>query len=532
MQRATVRATSDALIEQARRALAAGDTATAERLCRSLAATDPHDAWPWTMLSDIALRRGDGDAGLAHASEALRLAPQMLLAHVMLAKAHLQRGEQVAALAAAARGERVPNAPAEALDGLGAVLGLLGRHERALALFRRAVALQPRSPQLLFNLAATERMLGALDSAETHCDAAIAADEAFALAHYLRSDLRQQTAARNHLAEIEGLLARGARTPQDEVLLRFALAKEYEDLGEHARSFAQVIAGAQCHRRHAPYDPRRDLAMIDRVMRTQTASWLSALPPGYDGAAPIFVVGLPRSGTTVVERIVAGHSLVASVGELGMLAGEVARALGDVRRRAGGALPAAAGDLDVAALGRHYVAAADAVGGVTGERFVDKTLQNYLYCGFVRAALPRAKIILVHRHPMDSCYSLYKAHFQGKFGFSYELGELADYYLAFRRLAGHWRSVLPADAYLEISYEAIVRDQRAESRRLLAFLGLPWEEDVLRFHESRAPSATASAVQIRRPLYDTAVGRWRRHAEALRPLRARLAREIPEAELA
>lgn len=532
MQGSTLRVTSDAAIERARGALAAGDAAMAEQLCRAVAAADPHDAWPWTMLSEIALRRGDGAAGLAHASEAVRLAPHMLLAHVMLAKAHLQRGDQVAALAAAATGERVRNAPAEALDGLGAVLGLLGQHQRALALFRRAVALQPRSPQPLFNLAATERMIGALDSAETHCDAALAADPHFGLAYYLRSDLRQQTPARNHLAEMEGLLARGARTPQDEVLVRFALAKEYEDLGEHARSFAQVKAGADRHRHQTPYDPRHDLGMIDRVMHTQTASWLKSVRAGYRDTAPIFVVGLPRSGTTVVERIIAGHSLVSSAGEIGLFPGEVSRALGEVRRRAGGPLPAAAGDLDVAALGKRYVDAVIDVAAPAGRRFVDKTLQNYLYCGFIRAALPRAKIILVRRHPMDNCYSLYKAHFQGKFGFSYALDELADYYLAFRRLARHWRSVLPDDAYLEISYDAIVRDQRAESRRLVDFLELPWEEDVLRFHESRAPSATASAVQIRRPLYDTAVGRWRHHAEALRPLHTRLAQEIPADELA
>jgi hypothetical protein len=133
---------------------------------------------------------------------------------------------------------------------------------------------------------------------------------------------------------------------------------------------------------------------------------------------------------------------------------------------------------------------------------------------------------------MDAGWAIYKAHFQGKFLFSYHQIELAEYYLAFRRLARHWKSVLPPHALLEVNYEDIVRDPSGQSRRLIEFVGLPWEEQVLRFHESQAPSATASAVQIRRPIYASSVGKWRHHGERLQPLRARLAREIPQAELA
>jgi hypothetical protein len=138
---------------------------------------------------------------------------------------------------------------------------------------------------------------------------------------------------------------------------------------------------------------------------------------------------------------------------------------------------------------------------------------------------------LVHRQPLDACWAIYKALFQGTFLFSYDQSELAEYYLAFRRLARHWKAMLPAHAFLEVSYEDIVRDQPAESRRLIAFADLPWEDGVLRFHESRAPSATASAVQVRRPIYVSSVGKWRHHAQRLAPLCARLAREIPASEL-
>jgi hypothetical protein len=183
-------------------------------------------------------------------------------------------------------------------------------------------------------------------------------------------------------------------------------------------------------------------------------------------------------------------------------------------------------------LGRRYLAAAAAWSTSTpGARLIDKTLQNYLHCGLIHAVLPRARIILVRRDPLDACWALYKAHFQGEFRYCYDQRELADYYLAFRRLAAHWRAMLPADALLEVQYEALVADPRAQSHRLLEFLSLPWEDGVLRFHENPAPSATASAVQVRQPMYQSSVGKWRSHAARLTALRERLATQIPPEEL-
>jgi len=235
----------------------------------------------------------------------------------------------------------------------------------------------------------------------------------------------------------------------------------------------------------------------------------------------VFVAGLPRTGTTLVERIIASHPAMASAGETGAFAAEIRRAMNDASSKA-----------DPAALGKRYVEQVTAFRVPKDLRFTDKTLQNYLYCGLIHTALPAAKIILIQRHPLDACWAMYKAHFQGKFSFSYDQIELAEYYLAYRRLSRHWRATLSADVLLEMNYEDIVRDQAAASRRLIGFVGLPWDDEVLRFHQSAAPSATASAVQVRRPIYSSSVGKWRHHAERLAPLRARLAREIPEAELA
>jgi hypothetical protein len=339
----------------------------------------------------------------------------------------------------------------------------------------------------------------------------------FHLAHYLRADLRIQTPERNHVATLENLIAAGPRDRAGEVLLRFALAKEYEDLGADAAAFAQVAAGGALHRRLNPYDVKTEIAAIDRAIAQQSAAWLRAAPKGFEAVRPIFIIGLPRTGTTVIERIIASHGAVVSAGETGLFAAEAGRP---------GMPP------DPAALGRRYVAAVEALAETGGKRFIDKTLTNYLHCGLIHAALPNAKILLVRRHPLDTGWALLKAHFQGRFGFSYDQSDLAEYYLGFDRLARHWRAVLPETALMEIRYEDVIRDQRGASAALFDFLDLPWEDGVMRFHESASPAATASAAQIRRPLYATSVGKWRRHEAALSPLATRLARDLPAADLA
>jgi tetratricopeptide (TPR) repeat protein len=514
------------------KALVAGDLATTELLCQALITQAPQDVRAWILLTETALRRNRPDAALVCAEKAAALAPNDPIAFVMQAKCLVIAGDTVRARQVAEAAGRIANPRPEALDGLGAIFGQLGLHDRALALFRRAVAARPETPQFLFNLAATERMLGLFEDAEAHCDAAIARDRRFCLAHFLRSDLRIQTPERNHIAEMEGLIRDDGIGWQNEVLLRFALGKEFEDLEAYAEAFRHVEAGARLQRRHMNYDVRAEIAAIDRIIAGQTRAWLAAASPGFDEAEPVFVLGLPRSGTTVIERILAGHSRIVSAGEAGVFSREAARSVREAAEGVGGSAVAGGPPrIDFATLGRRYVDRVTALAAPGSRHILDKTLQNYLSCGLIHAALPRARIILVRRHPIDTCWALYKAHFQGTFAFSYDQAELAEYYLAFRRLAEHWKAVLPPHVFTGVAYEAMLCNPEAESRRLLAFLRLPWEEEVLRFHASTTPSATASAVQVRRPLYTTSVGNWRHYAEELIPLRRRLAQTLPPDEL-
>ncbi|KAF2990113.1 sulfotransferase [Methylocystis sp. MJC1] len=495
-------------------AFANGDVASTEQLCKAELDRNPKSGRAWALLAETAWLRNRPDAARICADRAATHSPDDALCQITRAKIMHLRGEAAEALNAAQSAAPLATSPV-AQDSLAAVFGLLGRHAQALELSRCAVAARPDEAQFLFNLAATERMLGALDAAEAHCDAAIARRPNFALAYYLRSDLRCQTTTRNHIEEIRDRLRQGVTNALDEATLRYALAKEFEDLQEDARAFAEVAAAARLWRDNMRYDAKAELTFVYRLIETQNTTRLASLPKSRLDASPIFVCGLPRSGTTLAERILASHSAIESIGETNYFAVESTRAARGSRA-------------DFGALGAAYLAAIESVCAPTKNRILDKTLENYLYCGLIHAALPRAKIILIERDPMDMAWSLYKAHFNGKFLFSYDLQELADYCVAYRRLAEHWRKTLPSACVLTVRYEDIVADIATQSRRMIEFLGLPWEDGVLRFHESRAPSATASAVQIRRPLYDTSVGKWRRHAQALEPFRDRLKQLAPD----
>jgi len=495
---------------EAAAAFARGDLATTESLCLRLIENDPDAAAPWSLLAETALRRGRPDAAVVCAGKAVARDATDPIARLMQAKCLALVGRTQEARWAADEGVKLAAGNAAALEGLGAVFSMLGQHARALSLFHAAARIAPNSPQLLYNLAAAERMLGLFDDAERHCDQAIRRDPHFHLAYALRSDLRQQTPERNHIAALEGLVTSGILRPESEVLLRFALGKECDDIGDHPRAFRHFAAGATLQRRGSRYLVGDDIAAIDRTIAAPRSAGAAR---GFEGDDPIFIVGLPRSGTTLIERMIASHSLIRSAGELGVFPVEL--------RRAGTGGPAA--------LGQAYSQAARQFEGLESGRFVDKFPDNALHCGAIHAALPRARIVALRRDPVDSCFALYRTHFTGKYPFSYDLEDLADYYAAFDRLMAHWRTVLPPDVFTEIAYEDFVADPESQSRRILDFLGLPWEAAVLNFHESRAASTTASAAQVRRPVYSSSVGKWRNYGAELQPLIARLSLRLGRA---
>jgi tetratricopeptide (TPR) repeat protein len=452
--------------------------------------------------------------------------PGFPVLHINRAQCLMAMGRRDEACAAAALAES--QAPADALmaDAAGSIYSFSGDQTRALAAYERAVALAPDNPQLIFNRATVRRFVGQLDGAESDYDRVIALRPDDFEAYKNRSDLRTQTEDRNHLDELERASAGKFPDWRGEVQIRYSLAKEYEDVGRYPQSFDNLSLGARQRRAHMNYDVANDVATVDWIIGAYPAAAGAGTVPVRAvpvRVVPIFIIGLPRSGTTLVDRILGSHSEIESAGELN----DFALAMVDaVRRENAGTslsrqeLVERSAKLDFAALGREYLRRAGAV-VPNAQRYTDKMPLNYLYCGLIHRALPGAKIVHVTRHPMASCYAMYKTLFKDGYPFSYDLGDLARYYLAYRRLMDHWSAVMPG-AIHELSYEALVADQAGETRRLLQFCGLGWQEACLDFHRNTAATTTASASQIRRPLYDSSVSQWRHYSSQLAPLHAQL----------
>jgi hypothetical protein len=272
----------------------------------------------------------------------------------------------------------------------------------------------------------------------------------------------------------------------------------------------------------ANYKSEDDTAIIDEVIERCTAHWLTTdvAPPKPD-KTPIFIVGLPRTGTTLTERIVASHSKVASIGETEFIQMLLRRESNvPSEQKMTPAMIAAVANKDITVIRDGYV---DQARYRLGEEpfFIDKLPFNVLYLGFIAKAWPDQPIVLLQRSPMDACFSMYKQVFTWAYKFSYNLDTLADNYIAYDRLCKHWRELL-GDRLIEVNYEDIVTDQEGQTRRLLERLGLEFEQACLDFDKNAAPSTTASSVQVRQKVHTDSVARWRRYEAQLEPLRLRL----------
>jgi tetratricopeptide (TPR) repeat protein len=503
------------------RCIDANDLARGAALSRELSARHPDYAYGWYLASFLARKARRYAEALESIERALRLAPgdRFSLHRV---KCLFEMGDVAGArIAASEIGGRDFGDPL--LHGeLGTLLHQLGEHAAAVAQYDRALRLDPRNAGIHFNRAAVLRYLGDGAGAEAGFDAAIAVNPDEYEAYNGRANVRVQTRERNHVEELSRAIAR-TRGPAGLIQLHYALAKELEDLGQYDAAFDSLAVGAGLKRRQMQYSVETDVQILSRIRETYGPGLFDGRVAGYERPDPIFIVGLPRTGTTLVERILASHSAVFPAGELNQFS------LALVPLVQGAALPRrlsrlefveASARVDFHALGRAYLTATQPLRD-SRPHFIDKLPFNFLYAGLIHLALPRARIVNVQRHPMDTCFAVFKQLFRDAYPFSYDLDELAQYYVAYQRLMQHWNAVMPGVIHT-IRYEALVADVEGEARRLLEYCGLPWQDQCLRFHENPQASTTASALQVRQPVYASSVGKWRHFERQLAPLRRRL----------
>jgi tetratricopeptide (TPR) repeat protein len=459
---------------------------------------------------------GRYEAALDAALLAVALKPGLIGAHVHAAEIEKALGRPEAALRWIEG--ILPAAPdnADIFMVHADILGRLDRVEEALAAFARAGSLAPRSGVPLAGAAALLCQLGRIADAHAALDRALALDPDCAPAWYTRTLMKRYAPDDPDIAAMEAILRDGRTSGSTERLcLHYALGGAYLDAGDGDRAFAHLHAGARMKRALVTYDG----AATERWMNDIAAAFPAALfaanrQRGHGSERPVFVIGMPRSGTTLIEQILAAHPAVHAAGELHYLEQAVGRALSsrDVR-----AFPGAFAPEQSDAIAADYLAKLAAL-APDADRIVDKTLSNLVYSGLIHLMLPRARIILCRRDPVDTCLSSYSKLFTGGQEFSYDLGELGRYYRAQDALALHWRRVLPPEIFLEVDYESVVADLEAAARRVVAFCGLPWSPACLAFHETPRVVRTASMTQVRQPIYRSSVGRWRRFESHLAPL--------------
>ncbi|MEE2525095.1 sulfotransferase [Hyphobacterium sp. HN65] len=399
------------------------------------------------------------------------------------------------------------------LDQAGAAFTACEAHEEAEHAYRLLVALAPGNPQCLFNLAAAQRFTGKSDEAACNFDQVIAAQPGRGEAWYARALIRKATPSDNRVDRIRKVLSQGKALPgMERASLAFALGKELEDIGRYDEAFEAWGIGARLMRELRPYSPSSEIQAIDETVR----QWAGAKQTRKDaGLAPVFIVSLPRSGSTLVDRILSSHPSVTSLGEtedfiVSLLgAPEMAGAHDAVT------LARKTAEVDIEKVGQRYREALLKRGHKTGV-VIDKTPTNFLYAGLIAEALPEARIIHVTRDPRDSAIATYKTLFRDRYFWSYDIGHIADYVVAKTRLTEHWCTNWP-ERMVTLSYEDLVASTEAEARRLVAAIGLEWNAACLDFAANRTAVSTASADQVRQPVYDSSVGYWKNFEHHLEP---------------
>ena len=408
---------------------------------------------------------------------------------------------------------------AEVSAGFAHSLSRMGLLEEARRHYINAIDLDPDESRYYYNLATVERMLGNIRAAHKAVSRCIELQPDDDEAHLLRAGLVTQTPKFNNVNTLLDAFARADGQARRQVKLSFALAKELEDIGDYPRSFEFLSKGASLRRSNMNYDPEKDLDAIQNIQKVYSSDMFDGHIEGHINAEPVFVIGMPRSGITLVERILSSHSVVHPAGDQQNFSLELVKHCQQIsgsESNSPSELVALSTSIDFVALGEDYIASTQPDAGASAH-FVDKLPLNFLYAGLIHLALPKARIVLLERDPMDTCYAVYKTLFEGVYPFSYDLQEMANYYVAYRRLIDHWQSVMPGVMHV-VKYEDLATKPKSVIEDLLSHCGLSWEDACLKFYENTNPSLNSKLTAAQANIFKSSIGSWRNYEEQLKPV--------------
>ena len=503
-------------------ALNRGDLATAGEACKQALAIDQTHVPAHFLVGLVALEGKQRQVAHEAFKSVVKLDRDHAAAWAHLAKLNVGEGRIAAAESALREVRRVqPNDPM-VIELTGTVLNSLGEYEAAELFFERAHEMSPQNPSALMNLGNVRVFLGKIDDAVALFKRAIDLEPNSAQCHW---GLANSAKAKDdtHIKTMQGLIDSGRQSKRSQGFLHYAIGKENEDLGNWPEAFSAFTQGARARRETVEFNEADETAMFEAIKETYTAQWLANCPAGAEDPAPIFVLGQPRTGTTLIERVITSHSQVYSAGELQQFGLAVRRASRHADpKRFSKELFIAAATVNPAEIGNMYLRSTAKLRDKS-PFFVDKLPVNYLNIPLILAALPKAKIVHLVRGPMDACFASFKQLFADAYLHSYDQSEMARHHARYRDLMAYFRQEFPG-RIVDISYEDTARDLEPNARKLINALKLDWEDACLNFHESSSGVATASSVQVREPAHTRSIGRWRRYETELLPMMGELTR--------
>jgi tetratricopeptide (TPR) repeat protein len=498
----------------------AEDFESAEHAYRKAITLKPTYIEAYNNLSMLLLQKDRTEEALRILGDALKLDEKHVATLLNVAKVQLKRGAHPVAEQATRLALEVDPEKAEGYFILGQIYHELDRHEEALGFIAKAIAIDPEAADVHSFNGVVLKSVGRLDDARIELRKALELNSDLYSAYSNLNDLETFKADDELVVQMQDILAK-AENPRSERYLpiHFALGKAMEDAGDYPGALEHYAVGAKLRRAQLKYDEAETFGFFDQIKATFSRETFANRPwGGNPSAAPVFIVGMPRSGSTLVEQILASHPNAYGAGEIKVLH----RSLGALRDRFPSIpkFPAMVGALEPS----HYEQIANAylaevrrdAGGAL--KVTDKLLTNYFFVGLIQLLFPNAKIIHTRRNAVDTCLSAYTKLFKDDMPHSYDLGELGRYYRHYEDLMAHWEAVLPEGVMRTVDYESVIDDLEGNARALVAHVGLEWDNACLAFHKSTRPVKTASVAQVRKPIYKTSVARWKRYGDGLQPL--------------